>query len=133
MATQRFHLFPTASSGLSKADYEAYIPAPKDWDLSQKRQVVTDQNLDGTFDRSPIKKDPSGLAAAYEQTMTEAEYESFSLLDDCGSSTSWMLAADGRMFEVILDIEKAQRVIQEGKKNVSYRPHFILFARWICD
>ncbi len=114
MISSKFTFFPTVASGLSVTTYAVSVPASRQWALLIPRLGESSVALAGNAVHSVLAKDVSNAAPVYSQIVTEAEYQSLRLLDEHATQTSWMLSAQGRAFEIIMDITKADIVYRQG-------------------
>ncbi len=124
MIHSKFRLFPTATSGLTLADYTVEIPAPEQWSLRADRPGESTLTLAGTTAHAYGVYSVTSATPRYRQVMTETEYQALTTLVEHATVTTWMLAAEGRLFEVVLDvtgddrIQRGARIMRQVEMNI---------------
>lgn len=109
-----FSLFPTVSSGLDVSTYTVRFPAPRQWSIVIPRLGSSATVLDGSAAHTFVAKDVTQATPVYEQQVEEATYQALRVLDE-NDETSWILAAENRLFEVGIDITGCERVQRYGR------------------
>lgn len=101
---------PTSASGLSGAVYTVTLPAPRQFSVVPIRAYETTRAIAGNAIHSVWPTSVTTATPRYQQQISETQYQALRVLCDHTTVTTWMLGADGRVFEVALVLESADRV-----------------------
>lgn len=118
---------PTVSSGLGSS-YVCKLPAPRQWTILPQRAYESTRCIAGSVIHSVWPSSVTTAKPKYQQQITEAEYTSLRTIYDHASVTTWMLGAEGRLFEVALVLNSADRV-QVGQRIMREIDMDILIVR----
>ncbi|MEY2653341.1 MAG: hypothetical protein RLZZ524_368 [Pseudomonadota bacterium] len=100
---------PTVASGLGSS-YVCTLPAPRQFSVTPVRAYESARSISGAMLHSVWPSSITTARPRYQQQITEAEYTALRTIYDHATVTTWMLGAEGRVFEVGLIINSADRV-----------------------
>lgn len=115
MSGQKCKIFPTADSGLSAATYSVELPAPQQWTMIPERPKDSSMSISGAMVHTLWPADITTCKPKYKQTITEAQYNALMAIYQHATVTTWMLAIEGRLFEIGIGTPSGDRVMRGSR------------------